>query len=150
MTRLGKLLNVSDSIRYKSFKLGSNTFKVKVPLTNELEEMTSRYLKVDDAEVEQRLNKMTQNLKNSETEGVEVTENDVIIDGKSSRETVISIIQMEQRITEYVRLLVPEEGQVNDVTYQEIEEVFPLQIQLELLENIMDAIQPGYKDAQKN
>ena len=57
---------------------------------------------------------------------------------------------MEQRITEYVKLLVPANGEINDLTYAEIEEVFPLQIQLELLENIIDAIQPGYKDAQKN
>lgn len=150
MSRLGAALNVSDSIRYKTFQLGSNTFKVKVPLTNELESMTSRYLTVDDAKVKERLEKMTVALREAKQDNIEVTEDDVIVDGKSSKETIISIIQMEQRITEYVKLLVPVNGEISDLTYAEIEEVFPLQVQLELLERIMDCIQPGYKEAQKN
>ena len=150
MSRLGSALNISESIRYKTFQLGSNTFKVKVPLTTELEQMTERYLAVDESLLKDRLEKMTVAIRASGQENVEITEDDVIVDGKSSKETIKSIIQMEQRITEYVKLLVPANGEINDLTYAEIEEVFPLQIQLELLENIIDAIQPGYKDAQKN
>ena len=150
MSRLGSALNISEAIRYKTFQLGSNTFKVKVPLTTELEQMTERYLAVDESLLKDRLEKMTVAIRASGQENVEITEDDVIVDGKSSKETVKSIIQMEQRITEYVKLLVPANGEINDLTYAEIEEVFPLQIQLELLENIIDAIQPGYKDAQKN
>lgn len=150
MSRLGSALNVSDSIRYKTFQLGNNTFKVKVPLTNELEAMTSRYLEVDDAKVKERLEKMTVALREAKQDNIVVTEDDVLVDGKSSKETVISILQMEQRITEYVKLLVPVNGDLGDLTYAEIEEVFPLQVQLELLENIIDCIQPGYKEAQKN
>ena len=150
MSRLGSALNISESIRYKTFQLGSNTFKVKVPLTTELEQITERYLTVDESLLKDRLEKMTVAIRASGQENVEITEDDVIVDGKSSKETVKSIIQMEQRITEYVKLLVPANGEINDLTYAEIEEVFPLQIQLELLENIIDAIQPGYKDAQKN
>lgn len=150
MSRLGSALNISESIRYKTFQLGSNTFKVKVPLTTELEQMTERYLAVDEALLKDRLEKMTVAIRASGQENVQITEDDVIVDGKSSKETIKSIIQMEQRITEYVKLLVPADGEINDLTYAEIEEVFPLQIQLELLENIIDAIQPGYKDAQKN
>ena len=150
MSRLGSALNISEAIRYKTFQLGSNTFKVKVPLTTELEQITERYLTVDESLLKDRLEKMTVAIRASGQENVEITEDDVIVDGKSSKETVKSIIQMEQRITEYVKLLVPANGEINDLTYAEIEEVFPLQIQLELLENIIDAIQPGYKDAQKN
>ena len=150
MSRLSSALNISESIRYKTFQLGSNTFKVKVPLTTELEQMTERYLAVDESLLKDRLEKMTVAIRASGQENVEITEDDVIVDGKSSKETIKSIIQMEQRITEYVKLLVPADGEINDLTYAEIEEVFPLQIQLELLENIIDAIQPGYKDAQKN
>lgn len=150
MSRLGSALNVSDTIRYKTFQLGNNTFKVKVPLTNELEAMTNRYLAVDDGKVKERLEKMTVALREAKQDNVQVTEDDVIVDGKSSKETIISIIQMEQRITEYVKLLVPVNGQIDDLTYSEIEEVFPLQVQLELLERIIDCIQPGYKEAQKN
>ena len=150
MSRLGSALNISEAIRYKTFQLRSNTFKVKVPLTTELEQITERYLTVDESLLKERLEKMTVAIRASGQENIEVTEDDVIVDGKSSKETVKSIIQMEQRITEYVKLLVPANGEINDLTYAEIEEVFPLQIQLELLENIIDAIQPGYKDAQKN
>ena len=150
MSRLGSALNISESIRYKTFQLGSNTFKVKVPLTTELEQMTERYLAVDESLLKDRLEKMTVAIRASGQENVEITEDDVIVDGKSSKETIKSIIQMEQRITEYVKLLVPADGEINDLTYAEIEEVFPLQIQLELLEKIIDAIQPGYKDAKKN
>jgi hypothetical protein len=112
--------------------------------------MTNRYLTVDDAKVKERLEKMTVAIREAKQDNVEVTEDDVIVDGKSSKETIISIIQMEQRITEYVKLLVPVNGEISDLTYSEIEEVFPLQVQLELLERIMDCIQPGYKEAQKN
>lgn len=150
MSRLGNVLNINDSIRIKSFELNGNKFRVKVPLSNELEAMTKKYLEVDEAKVKERLDKMTVELRKSGLEGVEVTDNDVIVDGKSSRETVVSIIQMEQRITEYVKLLVPVNGEMGDLTYQEIEEVFPLQAQLELLENIIDVIQPGFKEARKN
>ena len=67
-----------------------------------------------------------------------------------NKDNVISVLRMEQKITEYVRLLVPEEGTIADITYEEISEEFPLQVQLELLTKITEAIQPGYKDARKN
>ena len=57
---------------------------------------------------------------------------------------------MERKITEYIKLLVPENGDLAELTYDDIEQEFPLQIQLELIEKITEAIQPGYKDARKN
>ena len=53
-------------------------------------------------------------------------------------------------ITEYVKLLVPESGDFENLTYEDIEAEFPLQLQFELIEGIVNAIQPGYKDARKN
>ena len=55
MSRLGSALNISEAIRYKTFQLGSNTFKVKVPLTTELEQITERYLTVDESLLKERL-----------------------------------------------------------------------------------------------
>jgi hypothetical protein len=150
MTRLGKAFNLNTSIRTKTFELAGHTFKVKVPLTTELDAMFVRISEIDDKEVESRLNKMTDALKKDKIEGVEVTKDDVIVNGTSTKETVISVLQMEKRITEYIRLLVPQEGELNDLTYDEIEQEFPLQIQLELVQKITEAIQPGYKDARKN
>lgn len=150
MTRLGKAFNLNTSIRTKTFELAGHTFKVKVPLTTELDAMFIRISEIDDKEVESRLKKMTDALKKDKIEGVEVTKDDVIVNGTSTKETVISVLQMEKRITEYIRLLVPQEGELNDLTYEEIEQEFPLQIQLELVQKITEAIQPGYKDARKN
>ena len=59
-------------------------------------------------------------------------------------------MQMERKVVEYLKLLVPETGTLDDLTYEEIEQEFPLQVQLELLEKITEVIQPGYKDARKN
>lgn len=150
MTRLGKAFNLSDSIRIKTFELGNHTFKVKVPLSNELEEINERIFAIDKKEIEARLKKSTDILSKDPIDGVEVTKDDVIVNGTSTRETITAVLQMEKKITEYIRFLVPEEGEINDLTYEEIEAEFPLQIQLELLEKITEVIQPGYKDARKN
>lgn len=150
MTRLGKAFNLTNSIRTKTFELAGHTFKVKVPLTNELDAMYARILEIDTKEVESRLKKMTEALTKEKIDGVEVTKDDVIVNGTSTKETVVSVLQMEKKITEYIRLLVPENGEINDLTYEEIEQEFPLQIQLELIEKITEVIQPGYKDARKN
>jgi hypothetical protein len=57
---------------------------------------------------------------------------------------------MERKIVEYFKLLVPVEGTLEDLTYEEIEAEFPVQVQFEFLEKITEAIQPGYKEARKN
>lgn len=150
MTRLGKAFNLSDSIRIKTFELGNHTFKVKVPLSNELEKVNERIYDVDKEEVQNRLKKSTDILTKDPIEGVEVTEDDVIVNGTSTKDTITAVLQMEKKIVEYIRFLVPEEGEINDLTYEEIEAEFPLQVQLELLEKITEVIQPGYKDARKN
>jgi 6-pyruvoyl-tetrahydropterin synthase len=150
MTRLGSAFNLNGALRTKTFELGGHTFKVKVPLTSELDEMFARIIQVDEKIVKERLKKMTDALTKEPIEGVEVTKDDVIVNGASTKETVVSVLQMERKITEYIKLLVPENGDLSELTYDDIEQEFPLQIQLELIEKITEAIQPGYKDARKN
>jgi len=150
MTRLGSAFNLNGALRTKTFELGGHTFKVKVPLTSELDEMFARIIQVDEKIVKERLKKMTDALTKEPIEGVEVTKDDVIVNGASTKETVVSVLQMERKITEYIKLLVPENGDLAELTYDDIEQEFPLQIQLELIEKITEAIQPGYKDARKN
>jgi 6-pyruvoyl-tetrahydropterin synthase len=150
MTRLGSAFNLNGALRTKTFELGGHTFKVKVPLTSELDEMFARIIQVDEKIVKERLKKMTDALTKEPIEGVEVTKDDVIVNGASTKETVVSVLQMEKKITEYIKLLVPENGDLSELTYDDIEQEFPLQIQLELIEKITEAIQPGYKDARKN
>jgi hypothetical protein len=150
MTRLGKALKLTDAVRTKSFELGGHTFKVKVPLNLELEAANKRIYDVPEDVIKARLEKMTSTLRAEKIEGVEVTDDDVIVEGKSVKETVVGVLYMERRVVEYMKFLVPESGDLENITYEEIEAEFPLQVQFELLESITNAIQPGYKDARKN
>jgi hypothetical protein len=150
MTKLSSALKLKDSIRIKSFELAGHTFKVKVPLNSELETIIKRIVEIPEEEVSARLKKMTEALTESTSEGVEVKDGDVIVEGKSTKETVLSVMQMERKITEYMKLLVPESGSLSDLTYEDVDAEFPLQVQFEIIEKITEAIQPGYKDARKN
>ena len=150
MTKLGSLLNVKSDIRIKSFELAGHTFKVKVPLNKELEQITQRIIEVPQDVIDARLKKMTDGLTETPIDGVEVKDGEVFVDGRSTKETIVSVIQMERKIVEYIKLLVPENGTLDDLTYEEVEQEFPLQTQFELLEKITEVIQPGYKDARKN
>jgi hypothetical protein len=154
MTRLGSAFGKKysiDAIRTKTFELAGHVFKVRVPLTKEMEEIQERIGKVDQEDAKARFEKMTTTFKDgTAVEGIVITEDDVIIEGRSTRELVESIIQMENRTVEYIRLLIPENGTLEDITYKEIDEEWPFQVQLEILNKITEAIQPGYKDSRKN
>lgn len=155
MTRFSKAMgdkyeSAVAQIRTKTFTYGGFDFKVRLPLSAEAEAMYKRIAEVDEESLKARVSKMTESLRADPPEGVEVTDTDVIVDGRSTREVAMSIMLMENRITEYFRLLVPVEGTFDDITYAEIEEEFPLPVQLEMLDAIIEAIQPGYKDARKN
>lgn len=150
MTKLATVLNFNESIRTKSFELAGHIFKVRIPLTKELEEMMVKIANVSEEALNARISKMRDVLSTEKVDGVEVTDNDIIIDGRSTKETATAVLQMEQRILEYIKLLVPENGSMQDITYADVEEAFPLQVQFELLEKISEVIQPGYKDAKKN
>lgn len=139
MSKFASAFNLNDSIRTKEFELGGFNFKVRVPLDRELEEITKRFVSPPEELVKPRMEKVKAILESEETE--------------INEESVLSILRMEQKITEYFRLLIPANGEpdaLKDVTYDEITEEFPLQLQLELLAKITEAIQPGYKDARKN
>ena len=106
---------------------------------------------IDESEAQIRFEKMTATFKDSAAlEGIVVTDDDVIIVGRSTRELVKSVMQMENRTVEFMKLIVPEAGTLDDITYQEIDEEFPFPVQLEMLNKISEAIQPGYKDSRKN
>jgi hypoxanthine-guanine phosphoribosyltransferase len=154
MTRLSSALGstyASDSLRTKTFELGGHTFKVRVPLTREMELIQERIEIIDESEYKTRFEKMTTSFKDSTAvEGIVVTDDDVIIEGRSTRELVRSIMQMENRTVEYIKLIVPEHDNLDDITYKDIDEEWPFQVQLEVLNKISEAIQPGYKDSRKN
>jgi len=154
MTRLSSAFAgnyTADSLRTKTFELAGHTFKVRVPLTKELEDIQSRIDNIDQADAQARFEKMTSSFRDSNAlEGVVVTDDDVVVEGRSTRELVKSIIQIENRTLEYIKLLVPDVGDFNNLTYADIDAEWPLAVQLEILSKIAEAIQPGYKDSRKN
>ena len=152
MSKLSEALKINDSIRIKSFELAGNKFKVKIPLSFEIEAISERIKSASKEKVDARFDKMVNSVKQEAVSGVEFINDDVVIDGKpmNLRNTCVSVIQMEQRILEYFKLLMPESGDFSDITYEDIEAEFPMSIQFEMLERITETIQPGYKEARKN
>lgn len=150
MTKLTSAFGEISNLRTKSFELAGYDFKVRVPLTKELDAMQERIVKIDQTEFQRRFDKMTASFRSDTIEGVVVTDDDVIVEGRSTKELVETILQMENRVVEYIRLLVPVNGSLDDITYEEIEAEWPTAVQLEILAKITEAIQPGYKDSRKN
>lgn len=151
MTRLASAFGETTSLRTKTFELGGHTFKVRVPLSKELDALHERVAKIDQAEFKKRFDKMTSSFRGSEAvEGIVVTEDDVVVEGRSTKDLVETILQMEARMVEYIKLLIPENGTLDDITYEDVEAEWPMAVQLEILAKISEAIQPGYKDSRKN
>ena len=141
----------SAHLRTKSFELGGHIFKVRIPLTKEMEQLEDRITNINEAELNSRYDKMVGSLRNGTVvEGIEITEDDLIVEGRSTKGLARSVILMEQRIVEYIKLLVPETGDLDNLTYEEVEAEWPMTVQLEVVAKISEAIQPGYKDARKN
>jgi hypothetical protein len=146
-----KYQSAITEIRTRSFKLGEYEFKVRIPLSAEMDALYKRITEIDETVAKERLSKMTDALRSDPPDNVVLTEDgDVVVDGRSSRELVSSLLVMENRITEHFKLLLPLEGDFSDITYAEINEEFPLPVQFELVDAITAAIQPGYKDSRKN
>lgn len=151
MTRLASAFGNTGALRVKTFELGGHLFKVRIPLTKEMEEMNLRIEDAPKEEIESRYQKMTSAFRDGEKiDGIEITDDDVIVDGKSSRDLAESAIKIERRIVELFSLLVPESGTLEGLTYQEIEDEFPFSVQVEMIGKISEAIQPGFKDQRKN
>lgn len=150
--KLSAAFGVSDQIRIKTFELQGQTLRVRVPRTKDLEEIANKCETIDQAKFAERYQKAIAAFdRNVPVEGIEFTDDDVIVDGRSTKELVQTSMKMENRIVEYVKLLVPvDNGTIDELTYEEIEEEWPFSIQLEILNKISEAIQPGYKDARKN
>jgi hypothetical protein len=57
---------------------------------------------------------------------------------------------LENRVVEYMKLLVTEDGMLDGITYEEIDAEIPFASQLDLIDAITEAIQPGFKETRKN
>jgi hypothetical protein len=138
-------------LRTKTFELGGHVFKVRIPLTKEMEQIEEAIEKINPEDLQTRYEKMSASFRTGTViEGIEITEDDVIIEGRSTKDLVKKIIMMENRMVQFIRLLVPEVGTLDDITYEDIDAEWPMAVQLEMIAKITESIQPGYKDSRKN
>lgn len=144
---------LESTFRTRSFELNGHTFKVKVPLTSEMEAMQER-IKVADPESEKKhYEALTKGfVENKEAlkvaEGIEVKKDDIIVEGRSLRELSKQKALAERRIVEMFKLLLPEEEgfDMGTITYEMVDEMFPFAIQIEIMEKISQTISPDYKE----
>ena len=139
----------------KSFELGGHTFKVQIPLVAESDAIYKKITAPEQAEVDRiyaEISKPLEQFKESQTEEFVFTEDDILVDGRSMREAAKNKAITEARITEFFKLLIPElEGAtLESLTYKDIEEEFPLSVQLQIVEKIGEVISPSYREARGN
>ena len=139
----------------RSFELGGHTFKVRIPLVAESDAIYKKVSEPDEDLVEKVYQEITKPLlqfQDNQTEGFEFIDNDILVDGRSMREAAKNKAITEARITECFKLLVPEleSASLEDLTYADIEEEFPLSVQMQIVEKIGEAISPTYKEARGN
>jgi hypothetical protein len=107
--------------------------------------MFERLKTPDDAAVEKFYKELSKDFTES-SDTVQVTDDDVIIDGRSLREAAKNKALLQARVTEMMRLLVPEEQgfDMSTVTYEMVDELFPFAIQMQMMELIGETVSPNY------
>ena len=152
MSKLGSALGKKYeenrlSVLTRSFELGDHTFKVRVPSVSEIEAIYNYFKTPNEEKVELEYQKMLKEFDSlKEKEGVEIKDNDMVIDGRSMRETAKNKHILQHRIVEYIKFLIPETGSLEDINYEDVETEFPLSVQMTLVEKINEVISPDYKD----
>jgi hypothetical protein len=151
-----KFAENKDLLRIRSFELNGHTFKVKVPLTSENEAMYERTKVIDEAKAQQFYDEMAKEIlanpdKYKDDPEIEFQDSDIIVKGISLKETSRNKVLTQNRITEMVRLLVPEnkDFDMSSISYQDIDDLFPFSVQMELLEEINNTISPSYAQNRK-
>lgn len=146
-----------EKIFTRKFELGGHTFRVRVPYVHESDEIYKRIQEPSIEAVEKAYKVITDplmafkdNPENGET--FLFTEDDVIVDGRSLKDTAKIKVQTEIKITEFFKLLIPEvaDQSLADLTYEEIEAEFPMSVQMQMIDKIVEAISPTYKEARGN
>jgi hypothetical protein len=161
MTRFTEALGAKyaehkEKIFHRKFELGGHTFTVRIPFVQESDDIYKLIQEPPaeriDATYAELIEPLMQFKNDSENDVFEFTDNDVLVSGRSMRETAKTKVQTETKITEYFKLLVPEDpaNSLTDLTYSEIEAEFPLAIQFQLLEKIAEVISPTYKETRGN
>jgi hypothetical protein len=152
MSKLGSALGKKYeenrlSVLTRQFELGNHTFKVRIPAVNEIEAIYNYSKNPNEVDVEKAYQDIIKDIDLKDVqEGVEIKDNDIVIEGRSMREAAQNKHVLQYRITGYFKFLVPETGSLDDLTYKDIEDEFPLAIQLTLIDKINEVISPDYKE----
>lgn len=160
MTKLASLLGSQYESKRKGlfirqFELGGYTFKVKVPTVAESDAIYQRIQNPKDEDVAliyDQIAKPLEQFRGQVTEEFTFLDNDILINGRSLRETAKIKVVTQTRISEFIKLLIPENenDSLADLTYAEIEAEFPMAVQMALMEKIAEAISPSYKESRGN
>lgn len=141
----------------RKFELGGHTFKVRVPYVHESDNIYKMIQEPAKELIDAAFQSIAEPLMRFKDQPdaeatFTFTDDDIIVNGRSLRETAKIKVQTETKITEFFKLLVPEnpENSLADLTYAEIEAEFPLSVQLQLMEKISEAISPTYKETKGN
>lgn len=145
----GKYQENRLSVMTRTFVLGDHTFRVRVPAVHEIEAVYNYFKNPNVDLIENAFKSMTYDLvsiKDTNPEGVIYTDKDVIVDGRSMMEAARNKVILQHRIVEYFKFLIPEDGQsLDDLEYSDVEEEFPLSIQIQIIDKISEVISPDYK-----
>ena len=155
MSRLGSVLgneyqNNKLSIVTRNVRVGDATFKVRIPTVGEQEEINKRIVELDEKKIQEVYEERTAKLmevKEQNPPDVEYLEDDILLKGKSIRETVRTQLAIQARVMETIKLIIPQEGQDwSEITYADIEAEWAWEVQLEVVKKILEAINPEYKE----
>ena len=160
MTKLESLLGTQYETKRKGlfirqFELGGHVFKVKIPSVAESDAMYERIQNPPQEEIDAiytTISTPLEQFRDQETEEFKFTENDIVVNGRSLRETAKTKLITQIRITEFIKLIIPENANdsLTELTYAEVEEEFPITVQIALMEKIAEAISPSYKESRGN
>lgn len=168
-SKLGKQFQqVKADIQIKkiTIDLGDVKFdlKIKVPLKKEMEEINAKILTPSKERVDQVFEKLAGPMRktleeggeefikalNSNKQTVQITEDDLIVDGTSLRQVAQYQAVEEARIEEFFHLLISETGEPVNESFEQISAEFPEFAIKEIAQTIQAAIAPDYKGTKKN
>jgi hypothetical protein len=160
MTKLATLLGSQYESKRKGlfirqFELGGYNFKVRVPTVAESDAIYDRIQNPKEQEITavyDQIAKPLEQFKGQESEEFKFLDGDILVNGRSLQETAKLKIVTQTRITEFIKLLIPENENdtLADLTYAEVEAEFPMAVQMALMEKIAEAISPSYKESRGN
>jgi hypothetical protein len=132
------------SILTRKFTMGDYTAKVRVPNVKEMEVIYEYFKNPNEDDVEKTYQQLLTLLSEEEKEEVEKTG---MVNGRSLKETARNKTVIQYRIVEYIKFLIPENGEsLADLEYADVEEEYPFAIQLALVDKIHEVISPEYKE----